>query len=100
MATLAAPHPSFFCLMNGTSSQKPGVAAKTTPQRHKTHKSLCGVFPPLKTVLADGHDNQHQHRDTQDDEDQIAFAKIAGGKVSLRLVSPGGQLGQLLIVEC
>jgi len=36
MAMLAAPHPSFSCLMNGTSSHMAGVAAaKAKPQRQK-----------------------------------------------------------------
>src|SRR5438270_13263003 len=93
MAMLAAPQPSFSCRMNGTSSQTPDVAAKTKPQRHKMHKSLCGIFRTMKTVLADGHDNQHQHRDAQNDQNQIAFAASTGGEISLRLVSPCGQLG-------
>src|SRR5690349_4663809 len=100
MAMLAAPQPSFSCRMNGTSSQTPGAAPKTKPQRHKMHKSLCGICRTMKTVLADGHDNQHQHRDAQDDQDQIALAEIAGGKISLRLVRPCGQLGKLLIAKC
>ena len=62
------------------------------------HKSLCGIFRTMKTVLADGHDNQHQHRDAQDDQNQIAFAESTGSEISLRLVGPCGQLGQFLIV--
>src|SRR5215467_15300009 len=100
MAMLAAPQPSFSCRINGTSSHTPGAAAKTKPQRHKIHKSLCGICRTMKTVLADGHDNQHQHRDAQDDQNQIAFAKSTGGKISLCLVGPCGQLGQFLIAEC
>src|SRR3954449_331858 len=72
IAMLAAPQPSFSCLMKGTSSQTPGVAAKTKPQRHKMQMSLCGIF----RVLADSHDNQHQHRDAENNQDQIAFAEI------------------------
>src|SRR6478752_6066553 len=99
MAMLAAPQPSFSCRMNGTSSQTPGTAPKTKPQRHKMHKSLCGICRTMKTVLADGHDNQHEHRNAEDNQNQIAFAEIAGGEISLGFVRPCGQLGQFLIVK-
>src|SRR6478752_8592961 len=88
MAMLAAPQPSFSCLMKGTSSQTPGGPANTMPQRHKIQMSLCGKYRAMKTVLADCHDNQHQHRDAENNQDQIPFAEIAGIEISLRLVSP------------
>src|ERR1051326_2750688 len=99
MAMLAAPQPSFSCLIKGTSSHTPGVAAKTKPQRHRIEMSLCGIFRAIKTILADSHDYQHQHRDAENNQDQIAFGKIAGRKVSLRFVGPCRQLGQFLIVK-
>src|SRR5882724_5394098 len=99
MAMLAAPQPPFSCLIKGTSSQTPGVAANTKPQRHKMQMSLCGIIRAMKAVLADSHDNQHQHRDAENNQDQITFAEVAGVKISLRFVRPCRQLGQFLIVE-
>ena len=69
MAMLAAPQPSFSCLIKGTSSQMPGVAAKTKPQRHRMQMSLCGIFRAIKIFLADSHDNQHQHRDAENNQE-------------------------------
>src|SRR5712671_3515585 len=98
MAMLAAPHPSLSCLIKGTSSHTPGVAEKTKPQKHRIQMSLCGKRA-MKTVLADSHNNQHQHRDAENNQDQITFAEIAGIKISLRFVSSRRQLGQFLIVK-
>src|SRR6476660_1751468 len=98
MAMLAAPQPSFSCLINGTSSHTPGVAAKTKPQRHKIQMSLCGNCRSMKIALPNRYNDQNKHRDTQNNQDQVSGAKIAGGKISLRFVSPRSQLRQFLIV--
>src|SRR5262245_26452571 len=102
MAMLAAPHPSFSCFTKGTSSQTPAVCAariKLEPQRHSIAPSLCGMRQRISVSLADCHDDQDQHGDSQDDEDQIALAEIAGGKISLGLICPRGELRQFLVVQ-
>src|SRR6478735_4967424 len=98
MAMLAAPQPSFSCLIKGTSSQTPGVAAKTKPQRHRIQMSLCGIFRAIEKVLPDCHNDQYQHRNAQNNQDQITLAETTGGKIGLRFVSARRQLGQFLVV--
>src|SRR5437588_8938985 len=105
MAMLAAPQPSFSCLIKGTSSHTPGVTAqsvarKAKPQRHKIATSLCGIERSMEIVLTDRHNNQDQHGNAQNDQDQVAFAEIAGGKISLRPVRTHCELGQFLIAQC
>src|SRR6478672_7770035 len=99
MAMLAAPQPSFSCLIKGTSSHTPGVVAKTKPQRHRIQMSLCGIFRAIKIFLADCHNDQYQHGYAEDDQNQVTLAEIAGIKISLRFVGPCRQLGQFLIVK-
>src|SRR5215469_12832178 len=101
MAMLAAPHPFFSCLIKGTSSHTPGLCAcKTMPQRHNSIiASLCGTQDVMKIRSADCDNNEHEHRDRQNDPDQITLAQIPGGEICLRFVRAGGKLGEFFIVQ-
>src|SRR5215813_3706581 len=100
MAILAAPQPSFSCLTKGTSSHRPPVcAAQRRPQRHTIAASLCGKPTVMKRPLAYGHDDQHQHRDRQDDPDQLFLTYVSCSKISLPFVGSRRKLGQLIVVQ-
>src|SRR5579871_1414032 len=95
MAMLAAPQPSFSCLTKGTSSHTPGPsAASARPQRQSATRNFF-----IGPGLAESHDQQDQHRNANQDEQQIAVADSAGGKIRLRALRAGRKLRQVLIVQ-
>src|SRR5262249_44752212 len=100
MAILAAPHPSFSCFTNGTSSQMLAACApKAMPQRNKGIASLRGTPRTIRMCLANCNDDQNQRNDGQDDDDQVAVADPPRGKISLGFIGSCCQPGQVLIAK-
>src|SRR6266850_4782247 len=95
MATLAAPQPSFSCFTNGTSSQAPAAsAASSVPQL--ASRSMTTVAARRSTAaLANRNNDENHNSDDDEDDDQVALTQRACGKISLRLLGLGRQVGQL-----
>src|SRR6266849_6745089 len=99
MAMLAAPQPSFCCFTNGTSSQRlEGLAAKSTPQTpSRTTVLITRGGMGLRSTHRDN--DQNESGDGNYDDNQVAVAESAGGKVGPRPVRPGSQLRQFSIAQ-
>src|SRR5579864_2879965 len=91
MAMVAAPQPFFSCFTKGTSSHTPDCPAASSDSisNRVVRLSAAAIIGPgvLRSVHRD--DDQYQHRDCQNNQDQVAVAETSGCKIRLRFVGAG-----------
>ena len=79
------PRGGRLCRKNKAAAEAAETQDGAQPLRYAT---AHGGF-----LLANRHDDQDQHRDSQDDENQVALAKLTGSEISLGFVGARSQAG-------
>src|SRR5258708_3353707 len=95
----ADPHPSLVCATNGTSIQAPDVSAARSSFKLAARITRRAKMTRIFISLANGDYDQDQRHDSHQDNEQVAVADVARGKILLCLLRASRQLRQLIVAQ-